>query len=77
MAHQILELGHSFKNRRLTNRSCETMPLSLFVKHHFTARLFQYIFLCSLHEAEGAAPPLPHSVYLCCHLTVIDQRGHA
>lgn len=53
------------------------MPLSLFVKHHLTARLFQHIFLCSLHEAKGAAPPLPHSIYLCCHLTLFQQRGHA
>lgn len=53
------------------------MPLSLFVKHHLTARLFQHIFLCSLHEAKGAAPPLPDSIYLCCHLTLFQQRGHA
>lgn len=53
------------------------MPLSLLVKHHLTARLFQHIFLCSLHEAKGAAPPLPHSVYLCCLLTLFHQRGHA
>lgn len=77
MTGQILEFGQGFKNGRLTNGSRETMPLSLFVKHHFTARLFQHIFLCSLHEAKGAAPPLPHSIYPCCHLTVIHQWGHA
>lgn len=76
MMDQILELDHGSGNRRLTNRSRETVPLSLFVKHHFTARLFQYILLCSLHEAEGAATPLPHAVHLCCHLTVIHQWGH-
>lgn len=53
------------------------MPLSLLVKHHFTARLLEHIFLCSLHEAKGAAPPLPHPIYLCCHLTIIHQRRHA
>lgn len=77
MAGKILDLGQRFKIRHLTNGSCETVLLSLFVKHHFTARLLQYIFLCSLHEAKGAAPPLPHSVHLGCHLTVIHQWGHA
>lgn len=53
------------------------MPLSLLVKQHFTARLFQHIFLCSLHEAKGAATTIPHSVYLRCHITVVHQGGHA
>lgn len=65
-------MGH----RRLTDGFAEAMLLSLFVKHHFTARLFQYIFLCSLHEAEGP-PPLLHPVYLRCHLAVVHQGGHA
>lgn len=60
-----------------TNGSCEAMPLPLLVKHHFTARLFQHIFLCSLHEAKGAASTFPHSVYLRCHITVVHQGGHA
>lgn len=53
------------------------MPLSLLVKHHLTARLFQHILLCSLHEAKGAASALPHPVHLCRHLAVVHQRGHA
>lgn len=70
-------MAKRYWNRRLTYGSCESMSLSLFVKHHFTARLFQYVFLCSLHEAKGAAPPLPHPVDLCCHPTVIHQWSHA
>lgn len=65
------------KKRRLTNRSCQTMLLSLFVKHHFTARLFQDVFLCSLHQPKGAAAALPYAIHLHCRLTLIHQWRHA
>lgn len=73
----VTRISHGLRNTHPTNRSCETVPLSLFVKHHFTARLLHHIFLRSLHQTKGAAPPFPYPIHLCCHLTVIHQWGHA
>lgn len=71
------ERGRRSQQRRATDGLRQTVPLPLFVKHHFTARLFQDIFLCSLHQTEGAAAPLPYAIHLRCGLTVIHQWGHA
>lgn len=71
------EQGRRSQQRWATDGSRQTVPLPLFVKHHFTARLFQDIFLCSLHQTEGAAAPLPYAIHRRCGLTLIHQWGHA
>lgn len=71
------EWGRRSQQRWATDGSRQAVPLPLFVKHHFAARLFQDIFLCSLHQTEGAAAPLPYAIHLRCGLTLIHQRGHA
>lgn len=53
------------------------MSLSLFVEHHFTARLLHHVLLGSLHQAEGAAPTLSDAVDLRGDLAVVHQRRQA